>query len=132
MPDEFTIADSSLAAVKQGAAKERSQQAQALADLRHASTKRIAELTAERKKLEEAVAEGEGRKADVDKHRDRMVAMEIVIENLTREGKEQTTEKELLQQQVGELKEKLAALEEEKGREIDELKSVEARWVLAV
>ncbi|KAF4671885.1 hypothetical protein FOL46_009795 [Perkinsus olseni] len=116
-----------LAAVKQGAAKERSQQAQALADLRHASTKRIAELTAECEKLEEAVAEGEGRKADVDKHRDRMVAMEIVIENLTREGKEQTTEKELLQKQVGELKEKLAALEEVKGREIDELKSVEAR-----
>ncbi|EER04306.1 liver stage antigen 3, putative [Perkinsus marinus ATCC 50983] len=115
-----------IANVKQVAARERSQQLQALADLRHASTERIAELTAKCGKLEEAVADEEGRKEEIEKQRERIVAMEIVIESLTQEGKEQMEANRLLRQNMQILEEKLSTVEEEKKKEINVVKSQEA------
>ncbi|EER07473.1 conserved hypothetical protein [Perkinsus marinus ATCC 50983] len=115
-----------IANVKRVAARERSQQLQALADLRHASTERIAALTAKCGKLEEAVAHEEGRKEEIEKQRERVVAMEIVIESLTQEGKEQTEANRLLRKNMQILEEKLRTVEEEKKKEINVVKSQEA------
>ncbi|KAF4678032.1 hypothetical protein FOL47_006984 [Perkinsus chesapeaki] len=114
--------------VKKAAAKERALHAQAMADTRHASARRIAELTEEKRRSEEALAGEVGRKVEINnRYRERMAAMEIVIESLTEEGKEREKDNEELMERIESMRGQLDALERIKEHEIEEVKSKEAQ-----